>query len=360
MNPDRIFEDLFVLELANNHQGRLQRGLQIVRDFSRIVRFNNVKAAIKLQFRDVDAFIHRDFRERADIRYIKRTLDTRLTKAEYATLTTAIRQAGCITMATPFDEVSVDLCVELAVEIIKIASSDLNDWILIEKIATTRKPVIVSTGGSSLKDIDDLVKFFNRRGIPLAINHCVSLYPSEDHEIELNQIDFLRRRYPQNVIGLSTHEHGDWRTSIAIAYAKGARTFERHIDIAADGLPVAEYCSLPQQIDQWFKAHRKVAEMCGAPGTQKRIPPSRENQYLDALVRGVYARRDLGKGHALCDDDIYLAIPLQKGQISCRELMRGELLLCDVPADGAIMIDMIDSPYAENEQLKALIYQRGL
>lgn len=100
--------------------------------------------------------------------------------------------------------------------------------------------------------------------------------------------------------------------------------------------------------------------MCGAPGTQKRISPSRENQYLDALVRGVYARHALGKGHALCDEDIYLAIPLQKGQISCRELMRGELLLCDVAADGPIMIDMIDSPYAENEQLKALIYQRGL
>jgi len=311
-----IFEHLFVLELANNHQGRLQRGLRIVRDFSRIVRFNNVKAAIKLQLRDVDAFIHRDFRERSDIRYI--------------------------------------------IELIKIASSDINDWILIEKIATTKKPVIVSTGGSSLKDIDDLVKFFHRRSIPLAINHCVSLYPSEDHELELNQIDFLRRRYPHNVIGFSTHEHLDWQTSITIAYAKGARTFERHIDIAADGMLPAAYCSLPHQIDEWFKAHRKAAEMCGAPGTQKRIPPNRESRYLDALVRGVYARRDLKQGHALCDDDIYLAIPLQKGQISCRELMRGEVLLSDVAANGPLMIDMIDSPYAESEQLKALIYQRGL
>lgn len=356
----QIFEDLFVLELANNHQGRLDRGLRIVTDFSRIVRFNNVKAAIKLQFRDVDAFIHKTFRERTDIRYIKRTLETRLAKAEYAALTTAIRRAGCIPMATPFDEVSVDTCVELGVEIIKIASSDLNDWVLIEKIASTQKPVIVSTGGSSLKDVDDLIKFFNRRGIPLAINHCVSLYPSEDRELELNQIDFLCRRYPLNVIGFSTHEQRDWQTSIAIAYAKGARTFERHIDIAADSLPVSEYCSLPQQIDQWFKAHRRVVEMCGAPGTQKRIPPNREIQYLDTLVRGVYARVDLLRGHALHDEDVYLAIPLQKGQISCRELMRGERLLRDVAADCPIMIDMIDSPYAENEQLKALIYQRGL
>ena len=263
-------------------------------------------------------------------------------------------------MATPFDEVSVDLSIELGVDIIKIASSDINDWILIEKIASTQKPVIVSTGGSSLKDVDDLVTFFNRRAIPLAINHCVSLYPSENRELELNQIDFLRDRYPMNVIGFSTHEHGDWQASIAIAYAKGARTFERHIDIAADGVQPSEYCSLPHQIDQWFKAHRQAVEMCGAPGTQKRIPVRQEIQYLDALVRGVYARRDLARGHPLLDDDVYLAVPLQKGQISCRELMRGEVLLRDVAGDEPIMIDAIDSPYAENEQLKALIYQRGL
>ena len=66
--------------------------------------------------------------------------------------------------------------------------------------------MIVSTGGSSLRDMDDLITFFNRRNIPFALNHCVSLYPSEDSELEINQIDFLRNRYPDNVIGFSTHE----------------------------------------------------------------------------------------------------------------------------------------------------------
>lgn len=360
MNQNRIFEDLFVLELANNHWGRLERGLRIVTDFARIVRFNNVRAAIKLQLREVDAFIHRDFRHREDIRYIKKTLDTQLSKDDYGTLVQAIRKSGCIPMATPFDEKSVDLCMELGIEILKLASSDLNDWILIEKIATTRKPVIVSTGGSSLKDIDDLVKFFANRNIPLAINHCVSLYPSEDHELEINQIDFLRDRYPNNVIGFSTHEYHDWASSILIAYAKGARTFERHIDIDADDIPVSKYCSLPEQIDTWFKAWKKAVEMCGAPGTRKRIPQQRETQYLDTLVRGVYARRDLPAGHALSDEDVYLAIPLQKGQISCRELMHGEVLLKDIPAHSPISIDSIDSPYASSDRLKALIYERGL
>jgi len=355
-----IFEELFVLEMANNHLGSLERGLKIVSEFAQVVRFNNVRATIKLQFRDVDSFIHKDFVERTDLRYVKKTLDTRLSDDEFATLVKAIRQAGFIATATPFDEHSVDLCTALGMPIIKLASSDLNDWVLIEKIARTKRPVIVSTGGSSLKDVDDIVTFFANRNIPLGINHCVSLYPSEDSELELNQIDFLRNRYPENTIGFSTHECLNWTNSMLIAYAKGARMFERHIDIQTDGAKVSPYCSLPHQIDEWFKAFHKAKEMCGAPGTQKRIPPKREIEYLDALVRGVYAKNDLTEGHCLMDDDVYLAIPLQKGQLSCRELMRGETLLKPVRKDAPIKIDDIESPYSQVPALKKTIYQRGL
>jgi sialic acid synthase SpsE len=355
-----IFEDLFVLEMANNHWGKLERGLKIVSEFSKIVRFNNVRAAIKMQFRDVDNFVHKEFRDNTDVRYIKKTIDTRMTDEEYATLTKAIRQSGCIPMATPFDERSVDLCVELGIPIIKIASSDMNDWMLIEKIAQLKRPCIVSTGGSSLKDMDDIVTFFENRNIPLAINHCVSIYPAEDSELEINQVDFLRNRYPGLTIGFSTHEYSNWTDSIMIAYAKGARTFERHIDIEDDGIKVSPYCSLPDNIDIWFKSFNKAKEMCGAAGTQKRMPPRKEIEYLDGLVRGVYAATDLPEGHSLTDADVYLAIPLQRGQISCRELMRGEVLLKPIKKDQPVKIDDIDSPYAHIPSLKQLIYKRGL
>lgn len=355
-----IFEELFVLEMANNHLGSLERGLKIVAEFAQVVRFNNVRATIKLQFRDVDSFIHKDFVDRKDLRYVKKTLETRLSDEDLATLVRAIRQAGFTATATPFDERSVDLCVELGIPIIKLASSDLNDWVLIEKIARTKKPVIVSTGGSSLKDVDDIVTFFANRNIPLGINHCVSLYPTEDSELELNQIDFLCKRYPENTIGFSTHEYSNWSNSMFVAYGKGARMFERHIDIQTEGVKVSPYCSLPHQLDEWFRAFHKAKEMCGAPGTQKRIPPKNEIEYLDALVRGVYAKADLPEGHCLMDDDVYLAIPLQKGQLSCRELMRGEMLLKRVQKDAPIRIDDIESPYSQIPSLKKTIYQRGL
>src|SRR5260370_30909367 len=96
-----IFEDLFVLEMANNHWGRLDRGLKIVTTFALIVRFNNIRAAIKLQFRDVESFIHKDFRERTDIRYIKKTMDTRMSSDQFAALVKAAPHGPCIPLTPP-------------------------------------------------------------------------------------------------------------------------------------------------------------------------------------------------------------------------------------------------------------------
>lgn len=359
-----LFENFFVLELANNHWGKLDRGLKIVRDHAAVVRFNNVKAAIKLQFRDVDEFIHPDFKGDTDNRYIKKTEDTKLSKADFTRLVEEIKYLGCIPMATPFDEASVDLCVEFDMPIIKIASSDMNDWVLIEKIASTRRPTIVSTGGASEKDLDDLVRFFENRDIPLAINHCVSLYPSEDGELELDQIDYLKARYPDHVIGLSTHEYHDWSSSMLISYGKGARSWERHIDIDYEGVAVSSYCTLPQQCDVWFKAFHKAAEMCGGRGTSKRIISKKETQYLDVLVRGIYAKRDLPQGYEFTKnalgEDFFLAIPLHKGQLSCREVMNGEKLVTEIKANEMLTINHIDGPYSESDSMKQFILNRGL
>ena len=84
-NSKSIFNNLFILELANNHLGSIQRGKKIISEYGQVVKFNKIKAAIKLQFRDVDNFIH-DAYKKLDERYIKKTLKTKLDKKEYLTI----------------------------------------------------------------------------------------------------------------------------------------------------------------------------------------------------------------------------------------------------------------------------------
>lgn len=340
---NEIFNNLFVLELANNHWGSVERGKQIIKDFAHIVVKNKVRASIKLQFRDVDNFVHVDsISDGKDLdlstlqkreRYIQKTLRTKLSFDDLSTLVSYIKNLGCIPMATPFDEKSVEWCCQLDISIIKVASSDINDWFLLNKIAETKKPVIISTGGANDKQIDDVVKFFNNRNIPLAINHCVSKYPTEDFDLELNQIDYLKLKYPNNVIGFSTHEYGDWESSIFISYAKGARTWERHIDISYpenhEQKEVSKYCSLPSQIDTWFKAYHKAELMCGSYDNKRRIIDDKESIYLFSLYRGLYLLKDLPIGHKLTSEDVYAAIPYQKeiNQITSREFANNYYVL---------------------------------
>jgi sialic acid synthase SpsE len=359
-----LFEDLFVLEIANNHWGSLERGFKIIEEFGKVVKYNNVKAAIKLQIRDVDNFIHKDYRDRDDLRYIYKTRETKMTKSQYKMMVDKIKQVGCIPMATAFDEMSVNWCVDLGLDIIKVASSDVNDWFLLQKIASKKKPVIVSTGGASLKDVDDMVKFFRNRNIPLAINHCVSNYPSEDNELELNQIDFFIERYPELVIGHSTHEYTDWSSSMFVSYAKGARTWERHVDIPyPEGhrqKAVSKYCSLPSEIDTYFKAFHKAKEMCGGGKETRRNIDKKEKKYLEALVRGIYFKEDFKKGHKIQVDDVYLAVPLQKGQISSKEFTEGDCLSENVKKDCPLLVDNIDSDYIKESSHKRYLYKRGI
>jgi len=345
-----IFEDLFVLELANNHWGSVETGKEIIRQFGEIVKKHNIKAAMKFQVRDVDTFIHKDFLNTelddeanaapgSASRYIKKTLATKLSVDEFKELVEYSKEWGMVPMSTAFDENSVKICDDIGIEIMKIGSMNAISWPLIEKVVALGKPTIISNGGTPVEDLDDVVLRFEEAGVPLAINHCVSLYPSEDSDLELHQIDFLKKRYPRHTIGFSTHEYTDWTNSMLMSYAKGARTFERHIDIENDK-PVSKYCSTPEQVDIWFTAFHKAKEMLGSEELKQRLITEKEQDYVYSVCRGMYAKRDLPKGFVITKDglgsDFYLAIPLQSGQISERDLDSDITLTKDVAIDTPI------------------------
>jgi N-acetylneuraminate synthase len=352
----QLFENFFVLEYPNNHWGRVASGLKSIRDFRTVVHFNSIKTPIKLQFRHVDCSIHPYCVGSADNRYISKTEAT-MTKDEFAILVAEVVSVGCIPMATPSDEASVDLCVEFDFPMIEVASSDVNDWPLLEMFALTRRLVIACSGGASGKNLGDIVVVFGMREIPLAINQCVSLYPSDDLDLELNQIGFLRDQYPDQAIGFSSLEQYDWQASMIMSCAKGARTWERHID--ADGIRVSPYCATLEQADTGFKAVQKTKAVSSGSSTDRRVLLRREIEYVNDMVRGAYAQPSTGPGcvfgmHSF-EDDPYMAIPLCMSQLSVRDIVKGEPLTISSEVDQPLTIDQIGGHYAVNPALSDML-----
>jgi sialic acid synthase SpsE/mannose-6-phosphate isomerase-like protein (cupin superfamily) len=321
MNNKFNFEGLFTFEIANNHQGKLDHGLRIIQEISEVAKKAGVRGAMKLQFRDMDTFIHPDFHQNTENKHIPRFLTTRLPKKDLATLIQEIKKRGMITMVTPFDESSVDLIEELGINIIKIGSCSNQDWPLLEKVVETGKPVICSTGGLTLKEIDKIVSFFQHQGIPFAIMHCVGIYPTPNDKLHLNQIKILRNRYPGITIGFSTHEEPTNLNAIRVAYTNGARIFERHVGIPTEEIKLNAYSSTPAQIETWLAAYKEAVDSCG-DGKERSIS-EQESRDLRSLMRGVYAKKPIKNGEIINRTNVFFAMPLQEGQLTSGEFRKG-------------------------------------
>jgi sialic acid synthase SpsE/mannose-6-phosphate isomerase-like protein (cupin superfamily) len=349
MSSKLSLEDLFVFDLANNHQGSVAHGLRIIRELARVASANGVRAALKFQFRELDTFIHPAHRGASGNKHVGRFLATRLGEPDFAQLVHAVRDSGLIPMATPFDEASVELCARLDIEILKVASSSATDWPLLERIADANRPVIFSTGGLSAKQIDDLVSFFEHRRTQFAIMHCVSIYPTPDEHLQLNQIAALCRRYPGTVIGFSTHERPDDADPVLVAIAKGARILERHAGIETDEFKLNAYSSTPGQIDRWIKAALKARAICGA--CERPPAPKEETAALQSLWRGVYARTPLKAGVVLERDDVYFAMPFETGQLSSGEFKEGLSLAAPLDKDMPVLRSNVEFPEEPDKQV---------
>jgi N-acetylneuraminate synthase len=336
------FDELFVLDLANNHQGDVEHGLSIIRSVAEVVRRREVRAGIKFQFRALDSFVHPAHREGSDNKHIPRFLSTRLSRRQFEKLLAEVRRQGLITICTPFDEDSVGDILDMEFDIVKVASCSASDWPLLETIADSGKPVIVSTGGLGLSDVDNLHSFFDHRGVDFAMMHCVSIYPTPDVDCHLNQVDVFRRRFPGRVIGWSTHEEPDNLAPVMVAVAKGARMFERHIGLATSAYKLNAYSSSPEQLDRWLSAYRQARELCGPDRMPNR--PKVETDSILGLQRGIYAKTPIKGGTAIIRERIYFAMPCLEGQLPSGRWKEGILAKRDLDSDGAIMEGDITLP----------------
>jgi sialic acid synthase SpsE/D-lyxose ketol-isomerase len=325
-------EPLFVFEMANNHMGSVEHGLRIIRDIYEVSKGFSFNFGFKLQYRHLDTFIHPDFKDRADFKYIKRFSETRLREDQLRLLKDEIKSLGFITICTPFDEKSVDLIEEHEFEIIKIGSCSFTDWPLLERIVKTDKPIIASTGGASLDDIDKVVSFFEHRSKDFALMHCVGKYPTLDEDLQLNQIQFLKQRYPQVSIGYSTHEIPDNVDAIKMSIASGATIFEKHVGVATEKFQLNAYSASPEKVECWLKAASQAFQICGISGRRPEFS-NEEMASLRSLRRGLYAKQSIKKAERIDLTKVFLAIPTLEGQITANDMSKYTEFYADADLD---------------------------
>jgi sialic acid synthase SpsE/mannose-6-phosphate isomerase-like protein (cupin superfamily) len=352
-----IFEKpLFILEMANNHMGDREHGRAIIRQFGAVVNdFPEFAFGFKFQYRHLDTFIHPEYKGRADFKYVKRFAETRLGAEDFICLRDEAAGAGFITVCTPFDERSVDQVEAHEFQIIKIASCSLTDWPLLERIGKVSKPIIGSTAGACLEDIDKVVSFFEHRQKQFVLMHCVGSYPTPAENLELNQIDLFKTRYPQTRIGFSTHEEPGNTDAVKIAVAKGAVVFERHVGLTSADYALNAYSSTPEQIHQWLLSARQAYSLCGQRDNPRAVS-AKEREDLLGLRRGVFARVGIRAGETISSDKMFFAIPNVPGQLVANDISKYVSLtaLQDIAAQSPLLSKSVESADTREKVLRII------
>ncbi|MDQ2872260.1 MAG: N-acetylneuraminate synthase family protein [Candidatus Eremiobacteraeota bacterium] len=310
---------LFIFELANNHMGDVDHGIHVIEQFAAVAqRYRSFNFAFKLQYRDLDTFIHPAYQGRMDVKYIKRFSETRLTREESRRLVKAIRANGFVAMCTAFDEKSVDHIVEDGFDILKIGSCSMTDWPLLERVGATSLPIIFSTAGATLEEIDSVVTFMQNRDKDFAVMHCVAEYPTTSDKLALNQIDLLRDRYSTIRIGYSTHEYPSETMPVVMAIAKGCSIFEKHVGVPTEKYPLNIYSATPEQVVAWLDA-AEIAFGTDGPVGVRVDATAAERESLLSLRRGAFAARDIATGEQITTTQAFMAIPTQGGHVTAND-----------------------------------------
>lgn len=316
-----MFDKLFIFEVANNHCGSFIHALHIISSYASIASKFPFTFAFKFQYRDINTFIHPQWKENSKHKYVTRFQKSQLEDTLFKTLVDKIKQIGFLTICTPFDEPSVQKVVDHGYDIIKIASCSATDWPLLEAIAQTNKPLILSTAGISLEDLDKVVTFLENRNKEFCIMHCVGEYPTTPENLQLNQIRLLKERYKNHAIGYSTHEEPNNIDAIKIAIGQGATVFEKHVDVPIEDHERNAYSVYPDEAEKWLKSAQEAFTMCGVSGN-RHVFSQKELSDLRQFQRGIFAAKDLVPGQIITRDDIYFAFPNQDLQFVANDFSK--------------------------------------
>lgn len=300
--------DCYVIaEIGNNHQGDLQKAKEL---------FKAAKEcgvdAVKLQKRDNKSLLTRaaydkpyDNENSFGATYGEHREALEFGREEYIELKKYAHELGLTMFATAFDMKSADFLAELDMPLYKVASGDLKNTPLLKHIAKIGRPMIISTGGGTMEDVQRAYDAIMPINSQLCILQCTASYPAEPQDLNLRVITTYREAFPDVVIGLSDHENG---IAMAVAaYVLGSRIVEQHFTLNHTWKGTDHAFSLePIGMRKLVRDLRRVRAALG--DGEKKIYPSEVNP-ITKMGKKLVASHDLKAGHTLTMSDIAVKSP---------------------------------------------------
>jgi N-acetylneuraminate synthase/sialic acid synthase len=335
-----------IAEIGHNHQGSVERAMKM---------FEEAKDcgadAVKLQKRDnralyTDEFFNKPYENENSYgpTYGLHREALEFDKAEYQELQAFASEIGITFFATAFDFESVEFLAGLEMPAYKVASGDLSNTPLIKRIAEVGKPMVISTGASTLDDVRRAYEAVAEINSEVAFLQCTAGYPAEWDELDLRVIETYRQLFPGHVIGLSSHDNG---ISMPVAaYVLGARIVEKHFTLNRALKGTDHRFSLePQGLRKLVRDLERLHVALG-DGTKTMYPS--ETDPATKMGKKLVAGRDLPAGHTLTEDD--LAIKSPGDGIPPYELDRlvGRTLRHPIVRDAPLSFELLEEPLPES------------
>jgi N,N'-diacetyllegionaminate synthase len=292
-----------IAEAGVNHNGRLDYAkelIQIARDSGAdAVKFQTFKVE-NLILNGVKKAIYQKKNTKSNLTQTEMLYQLQISKDFHLELINHCKSKNIQFLSTPYDDESLDLLISMNVGAVKIASTDTTNLLFLEKIASTKLPVILSTGMSDLSEISTAYACLRRNGCKhLAILKCTSEYPTKPNDVNLKSMITLSSIFDA-IIGFSDHTEGVGASPYAVAL--GAKIIEKHFTIDKKFPGPDHKASLsPKELHLLVREIRRVEMMLG---TKELYPTESERKNKTLLQKNLVAKVLIRKGQILDRENI--------------------------------------------------------
>lgn len=300
-DPNRIY---VIAEAGLNHGGNKERALALVRAAkwagADAVKFQTFRADRLASTRPATLAHTKD---QPNLQELFKKLE--LPYDTFRILHKEAKRIGIEFLSTPFDEESADFLDELGVNAFKIASGDITHRPLLEHVGRKNKPVLLSTGMSTVEEIEKAIDWMHTHSNEqVVLLHCVSSYPAKLEELNLKSVQYLRDRFGVPV-GFSDHSVGTLGSVVATSL--GAQVIERHFMIETRGETPDHAVSMDAKA---LKAHIEELRTIGTVlGERGKFATEAESRNKTASRRALYARRAIAAGETIDANMLYALRP---------------------------------------------------